>query len=317
MHRSNPIRPTTRAWTLSLVLGLTFSLRSFGATTSTPEAFPLPPLVLQGREATAHTQGLEKVGTDLYITARREDISPKRAFLFRTRVQAPSWEAWDISPIEPDGTVSKMDHPGGFQSDGTHLWIPLAESRRNGNSVIRAFALKDLTSGTPPRPVVEFKVADHIGAIAVCPSQDRVIGASWDTEKVYIWDLKGSLIRTLDDAQLRPLGLGSSPAPSNRSGIAVQDWKFDGQTLIASGLRKDPTSGTTASLSHMLVVEGFLRTQPRSRVVRLPTMERLELAHEAMAIDATHILFIPEDLGRTNRLFRLPKSGWITSTPNP
>lgn len=317
MHRSNPIRLTICALALHLVLGLTLSLRSFGATTSTPEAFPLPPLLIQGREATAHTQGLEKVGADLYITARREDISPKRAFLFRTRVQAPSWEAWDISPIDPDGTVSKMDHPGGFQSDGTNLWIPLAESRRNGNSVIRAFALKDLTSGTPPRPVVEFKVADHIGAIAVCPSQDRVIGASWDTERIYIWDLKGRSIQTLDDAQLRPLGLGSSPAPSDRSGIAVQDWKFDGQTLIASGLRKDPTSGTTASLSHMLVAENFPRTQPRSRVVRLPTMERLELAHEGMAIDATHIWFIPEDLGRTNRLFRLPRSGSITPTPNP
>ena len=37
-----------------------------------------------------------------------------------------------------------LDHPGGFDSDGENLWVPISQSRRNGQTMIRKFSIRSL-----------------------------------------------------------------------------------------------------------------------------------------------------------------------------
>jgi hypothetical protein len=199
------------------------------------EVVDLPPLRIRGQLVRAHTQGLEIVEGTCYVTARRDDVTPKRALLLRTGTARTDWHVWDITPEGPAGAEATLNHPGGMQSDGTRLWIPLAESRRNGRSLIRAFSMTDLRAFGQLKPVAEFPVQDHIGALAVSSGRGELFGANWDTEKVYVWDLKGHQQRILSGDELRVRELGVVTGPEGRSGVAVQDWKIVGPHLFASG----------------------------------------------------------------------------------
>lgn len=269
------------------------------------EEVPLPPLRIQGRPASAHTQGLEVVGDKYFVTARREDVLPKRALLLRTDVTATDWEVWDITPLNAHGGPTALDHPGGMQSDGTRLWIPLAESRRNGRSRVRAYPLKSLEAGRPLQPELEFAVNDHIGALAVSGERGLLLGANWDTEKVYVWNLEGRLQRTLTAPELKLRELGVQAESEPRVGVAVQDWKLIGGQLYASGLQRSPASPEASTESRVLCFTNFLEADFHRRTLRLPLRGGLQLAREGMAISSGAVLLLPEDLGAINRMFRL------------
>jgi len=274
------------------------------------EEIRLPALRIAGERARAHTQGLELVGNDYYVTARREDVRPQRAFLFRTDPSRADWDAWDITPLDAQGRVTSLDHPGGMQSDGTRLWIPLAESKRNGRSLIRSFPMTNLVSGGRLTPDFEFEVKDHIGAVAVAVERKIILGANWDTERVYVWDFQGRLQQTLTDSQLTERALGGVAGVEGRRGLAVQDWKFVGERLIASGLFRTFGAPSGATESRLLCFTEFLASNFQRQGVTLPSQKGLPLAREAMAISEGAAYFLPEDLGAANRLFRiiLPES---------
>jgi len=265
----------------------------------------LPPLRVEGQPARSHTQGMELISGKFYVTARREDVRPKRALLLRAKPSDTDWESWDISPLDAKGEVTSLDHPGGIQSDGTRLWIPLAESKRDARSVIRAFPVADIVTGRRLKPVIEFPVNDHIGAVAVSIERGLVFGANWDTEKVYVWDFKGTLQRTLRDDELRVRGLGVVDGIGRRAGLAVQDWKMVGDRLFAAGLFKTPESATVPTASRFCEFERFLERDFRRRSVTLPQQHATELAREAMAVSGGSVYFLPADLGATNRVFRV------------
>ena len=166
------------------------------------EEIRLPPLRIQGQTVHAHTQGLELVAGKCYVTARQDDVRPKRALLLRSDPAGADWDIWDITPVDAQGAVTTQDHPGGMQSDGTRLWIPVAESNRTGHSLIRAYKLADLTAGARLKADFEFSGNDHIGAVAVAAESKLIFGANWDTERVYVWDFKGRLQRMLTDVEL-------------------------------------------------------------------------------------------------------------------
>ncbi len=268
------------------------------------EMLPLPPLLTDGQPARAHTQGLEFVGTNLYVTARLETTVPKRPLLLRTSIAGNRWDSWDLSVKNADGTATRMDHPGGLQSDGQRLWVPVSESVRHGQTMIRAYSLAQCLPGEPLRPEVEFRVSDHIGAIAVGP--EGLLGASWDTETVYVWSLDGQLQHTLMGSDLKARGLGSVSGSSAYSGLAVQDWKFWDGRLWASGLVKNREASRSSSSARLLIITELLKPEFRVRTIELPRMGQIELAQEAMGITDKFVSFIPEDLGATNRMFRAP-----------
>ena len=262
------------------------------------ERISLPPLRLRDAPLTAHTQGLEIVGDSIYVTARQDAPAPRRALLLRTARNGTAWDLWELGGSEPG-----MDHPGGFQSDGQRLWIPLAMSQNGGSSLIRAYAIADLKSGHLPAPEVEFVVADHIGALAVLPQEDLLVGAAWDTDVVYLWDLRGRLKQTLRGTDLRRRGLGAKPLPGELPGLAVQDWKFVDGVLVAGGLVKH--GGSAGDVASRLV---WLDR----RLEHLPTLpplplapDNVELCREGMAVAGDSVWFLPGDLGATNAMYRI------------
>ena len=309
-HRRVPRRHTIRIWHrgLARLVALPLIARA-GDAFPPPEVLPLPPLVVAGQPARAHTQGLEIVGTAYYVTARREDLEPKRALLLRTSPGQKDWDSWDLTPEvrDPGGPGEDkplLDHPGGFQMAGGKLWIPLAESRRRSRSLIRAYHLPDLKPNQPARSVSEFAVDDHIGAVAVAADQSVLVGASWDTETVYLWDRSGGLRRKLTGAALAGWGLGVAAGADGRAGLAVQDWKIVGDRLLASGLRQARAGATSAAESWLVSLPAALTAGAPSAEILLPRPEGVSLAREAMAVASGSVHFLPEDLGATNRLFR-------------
>jgi len=281
------------------------------------EELELPPLRINGQQASAHTQGLEIVAGKYYVTARRDDVRPKMALLLRTAVGQTNWDAWDITPLDNSGVPTALDHPGGMQSDGKRLWVPVAESKRRGRSVIRVFSLASLKAGKRLVPDFEFAVDDHIGAVAVSSDRKEIFGANWDTEDVYVWDLRGRLQRTLNGSELEKRMLGTIAGSTSRSGVAVQDWKIVGDRLYASGLFKTPASAPVSPESRLLIFDRFLEADCQSRLIVLPAQRGIELAREAMAISDGFIHFLPEDLGASNRLFRLSLANLLASGQPP
>lgn len=274
------------------------------------EEIRLPALRMKGQTVHAHTQGLELVAGKCYVTARQDDVRPKRALLLRCDPAAADWEVWDITPVDPQGAVTAQDHPGGLQSDGARLWIPVAESNRTGHSLIRAYKLADLTAGARLKVDFEFAVHDHIGAVAVAAESKLLFGANWDTERVYVWDFKGRLQRTLTDFELKPRGLGVVTGAGARPGLAVQDWKVVGDRLYASGLFRAPSGSPTAATENRLTrFTGFLAPGFESQTVTLPRPKGVMLAREGMAVSAGKVHFLPDDLGASNRMFRVSVDG--------
>ncbi len=271
----------------------------------------LPALRIDGVPARVHTQGIEWVGSTLWVTARREDVTPKQPLLLCTTLGAARWDAWNLALSDVGAGGHLLDHPGGMQSDGVHLWIPLAESRRNGRSVVRLIRLDSLISGQPIRAARQFEVADHIGAIAVAPERNRVFGASWDTETVWVWELSGKLIRKVSASGLARWGLGFVGGDGPRAGLTVQDWKWVGNELMASGLwksggpRVEGGDESTKARSRLVGYRGVLTfdLKQEPQWILLPEVAGIELAHEGMAISKGRVWFLPEDLGRTNRMF--------------
>ena len=271
----------------------------------TVEVISLPALRVNGQAARAHTQGLEVAGGSYYVTARREDVRPKRALLLRTETAGTNWDAWDVTPVALPGAVTGLDHPGGMQSDGKRLWIPIAESKPKSRSLIRVFPLAGMVAGQPLEPELEFPVNDHIGAVAVAADHGFVFGANWDTEAVYVWDLEGHLKRTLTGAELGTRGLGVAAGSDSRAGVAIQDWKIIGDRLFASGLSRAPGLAAMSPKSRWMSFANFLEPGFRRWAVVLPLHEGTELGREAMAVADGLVHFLPEDLVATNRLFRV------------
>ena len=291
---------------LALWVALILPLQPSLADDLTIEAISLPALRINGQPARAHTQGLEIESGKYYVTARRDDVVPRRALLLQTESPRSDWDVWDITPLDAGGDLTALDHPGGLQSDGKRLWIPLAESRRKGRSLIRVFPISGMVAGQPLKAEFEFAVNDHIGAVAVSANDGLVFGASWDTETVYTWKFDGRLHQTLDGRELQSRGLGVVNGANGRAGLAVQDWKVVGDWLFASGLLRGPKVLPESPQSRLMSFASFLEPGFQRRSVPLPKQNRTELAREAMAISDGQVYFLPSDLGASNRVYRLP-----------
>ena len=77
-----------------------------------------------------------------------------------------------------------------------------------------------------------------------------------------------------------------------------------GDRLFASGLIN--TQGNSSRASRVLRFDRFLETNFKFSSAILLPQRGIELGQEAMAIAKGGIYFLPENLGTSNRLFRLP-----------
>ena len=128
---------------------------------------------------TFHVQGIDVDGSRLWVTS--VDRTAKRGLLFE----------YTLPEGRPVRSVEIQDgdrfHPGGLMADGDSLWIPVAEYRKDSTATIQKRSKQNLALES------QFRVDDHIGAVAVTP--DGIVGANWDARFLYVWDRNGRQIR--------------------------------------------------------------------------------------------------------------------------
>ena len=268
----------------------------------------LPPFDINGKPAKAHTQGLLVHQNGFFVTARRDDINPRRSLLLwlncdpsnqkdNCNESKGTWaKIWDITPTsQPASWSGMLDHPGGFDSDGENLWIPISQSRRNGKTMVRKFSIRSLIDKGDATPTGSIIINDHIGAIAVSRSPKRLFGANWDTLLAYEFSVDGNPIQHYErNSFIRNLPNWS---------IAVQDWKVHEGFLIASGL--DKSSKLLASHPRSLIQLINFKTRRIIAELRLPRRHASgNFTREGMAVFDEHIWLLPDDLGEENKLYR-------------
>ena len=293
-------RPTRKRVAILAALAVTTSCGCAGAGRRSLDLEPvgrqvIPVFVVDGVPARIHTQGLY-VTPRYYTLTGRLETPPRRALLIRVDRRDPRHvETLDITPSPLGGR--RLDHPGGFDSDGQALWIPVAESRRGGGSVILRVPLRPADPLNAVTPEVAFTVNDHIGAIAVDPEAKRLYGANWDTELVYVWAFDGRLIERIPRAEL------VSDDPD--WGLAVQDWKCVGPgRVLAGGIDKSPDRDPSASPAVVAWLD--LRQRLCLASARLPRPAGLDkpVTNEGLDLVEDQLYLLPGDLGEGTEVFQ-------------
>lgn len=137
-----------------------------------------------------HAQGMVRVGDSFFVSSVE--------ILERTTPYPTPRDGFDRSQGRGQGWLFKMSatgellakvklgegamyHAGGLDFDGRWLWIPSAEYRPGGPSVVYRVDPQTLA-------VTEaFRVADHIGAVAWDSGARRLVGVNWDGRQFYAW----------------------------------------------------------------------------------------------------------------------------------
>ncbi|GAA2148450.1 DUF6454 family protein [Nocardioides koreensis] len=133
-----------------------------------------------------------------------------------------------------------MYHPGGISSDGTNVWVPVAQYRPDSSSIIYKVNAQSL------KATEQFRVDDHIGGIVRDETTGHLVGNNWGSRRFYDWRPDGSTASTwanpshfidYQDCQYVPAGkmmcggvadLPQSPA----GGGAASTYELGGMALI-------------------------------------------------------------------------------------
>ncbi|AKH82250.1 hypothetical protein AA958_08405 [Streptomyces sp. CNQ-509] len=143
---------------------------------------------------TYHPQGMTRVGDRLFLSSV-EVIEPP------VRYPEPV-DGYDRSPGRGVGHLFVLDlkgrlledltlgegdmyHPGGIDTDGRSVWVPVAEYRPDSAAVVYRVDVRTL------KVTEEFRVDDHIGGVVPEPRTGKVHGVSWGSRTFYTWDRHG------------------------------------------------------------------------------------------------------------------------------
>ena len=204
--------------------------------------------------ATYHVQGLELTEQFYFVTS--VDKEQKRGWLFKIDRQNANLN----STIEL--TDRTLIHPGGLQFDGHYLWIPNAEYKSQGRTMIYGVDPNSLEICT------SFPVDDHIGAIA-SDGKNLLYGVNWDALHFYIWDFDGHQLNKVD-----------SP-----TSMAYQDIKYFAGKLLCSGHKDDD------SVIDIIDPENWTLVK---RIDLPQDVWKNTLSREGMAFDG-NLYFLPDD----------------------
>ena len=204
--------------------------------------------------ATYHVQGLELTEQFYFVTS--VDKEQNRGWLFKIDRQNANLN----SKIEL--TDRTLIHPGGLQFDGHYLWIPNAEYKSQGRTMIYGVDPNSLEICT------SFPVDDHIGAIA-SDGKNLLYGVNWDALHFYIWDFDGHQLNKVD-----------SP-----TSMAYQDIKYFAGKLLCSGHKDDD------SVIDIIDPENWTLVK---RIDLPQDVWKNTLSREGMAFDG-NLYFLPDD----------------------
>jgi len=204
--------------------------------------------------ATYHVQGLELTEQFYFVTS--VDKEQKRGWLFKIDRQNANLN----STIEL--TDRTLIHPGGLQFDGHYLWIPNAEYKSQGRTMIYGVDPDSLEICT------SFPVDDHIGAIA-SDGKNLLYGVNWDALHFYIWDFDGHQLNKVD-----------SP-----TSMAYQDIKYFAGKLLCSGHEDDDSAIDVIDPENWTLVK---------RIDLPQDAWKNTLSREGMTFDG-NLYFLPDD----------------------
>ncbi len=158
-------------------------------------------LLLQGD--THHVQGVVVDDARVWVTS--VDRATQKGFLYEYDRESGK------RLRETDLQQGAMFHPGGFDMDDTSLWIPVAEYKPLGRTVIQRRSKETLAV------ISSFEVEDHIGCLTVYSG--GLIGGNWDARKIYEWTPEGKQTRVR----------------ANPNAVRYQELKYRYGALIGSG----------------------------------------------------------------------------------
>jgi hypothetical protein len=246
---------------------------------------------------TYHPQGMVKIDDTFFVSSVEVQVPTRR-------LPAPSGR-YDRDAGRGAGHLFKMDssgnrladlklgeervyHPGGIDYDGEHIWVPVAEYRPDGRSIVYRVDPETM------KAIEVFRFADHIGAIVHNTDDNTLHGVSWGSRRFYRWTLG-------KDGMVTNAGSPSETLnPSHY--VDYQDCKYVGRRrMLCTGvteLRQSP-GGTPFRLGGIDLID--LRDgRPLHQVpVLLWTAGGLDMTHNPAWIEPAGTglrgYFMPED----------------------
>jgi hypothetical protein len=222
---------------------------------------------------TFHPQGMVKIGDEFIVSSVDKDLHVGHVF----KIGPDGRKRADIQLGEGD-----IYHPGGIDYDGTNIWVPVGEYRRDSRSIIYRLDPNTMTA------TEVFRFADHIGAIVHNTDDHTLHGVSWGSRRFYRWTLAPGFPVT------------STLNPSHY--VDYQDCKYaGGRRMLCTGvteIRQSP-DGPPFRLGGMDLID-LTDGRPLHQVpVLLWTKTGFDMTHNPVWIETTATglrgYFMPED----------------------
>lgn len=249
---------------------------------------------------TYHPQGMVKIGRTFFVSSVEIRVPTKRLL--------QPVDGYDRDPGEGAGHLFKIDsagkliadlklgegtiyHPGGIDSDGRSIWVPVAEYRPNSRSIIYRVDPETMTA------TEIFRFADHIGAIVHDTDDNTLHGVSWGSRRFYRWTLDTD--GRVTNADIQPEKLRTL---NTSHYVDYQDCKYaGGHRMLCTGVTemRQTLSAPAFRLGGMDLVD-LQDGRPLHQVpVLLWTTSGMDMAHNPVWIEATMTglrgYFMPED----------------------
>lgn len=171
---------------------------------------------------TYHPQGMLKIGDRFYISSvrRGERRDKGEGYLFQVDSKG---RLLDQIRLER----GSIYHPGGIDTDGRSIWVPVAEYHPGPDSPSIIYEVDPMRMEA--RVATPEPFHDHIGAVACQPEARTIHGVNWGSRIFYRWkiDENGELDFVRDSATENPNHF-----------VDYQDChRVDRDTMLCSGLR--------------------------------------------------------------------------------
>jgi hypothetical protein len=252
------------------------------------------------RFRTFHPQGLARVGESWFVSSVEVSVptrtieTPGSAFDRDTGSGvAHLFQVDDRGGLVADLKLGEgsVYHPGGIDFDGAYLWVPVAEYRPGGRSIVYRVDPATL------RAEEVLRVADHIGAIVHDTDAGTLHGVSWGSRRFYRWRLDDSGRAIAASSGTAP---ESTPNPSHY--VDYQDCKYlAAGRMLCTGVSEIRQGGSAPPfrLGGLELID-LRESRPLHQVPVLAwTDGGLDVTHNPSWFEATasglRAFFLPED----------------------
>ena len=254
-----------------------------------------PPVPLAFRAH--HPQGLVKIGSTFFLSSVE--------ILEQTTRHPQPVDGYDRTTGRGRGHLFKFDangrlitdlqlgegamyHPGGIDFDGTSLWVPVAEYRPGGPSIVYRVDPESM------RATEAFRFGDHLGAIVYDAAAGVVHAVNWGSRRFYRLPLTAGAGAAVGRIE----GQGT-PNPSHY--VDYQDCKWAGRgRMVCTGLADLRAPGERSLRLGGLELVDLVAGRPLHQVpVSLWTDGGRPMTQNAAWIEAAgaglRAYFVPED----------------------